>query len=294
MHLAKRRSSSPPLFARLFFRRSLWETIAVRRIWILALILFSLPVFADDSPWEKAFSLQQAGKYEEAASLWLLTLSGNQPAGDETPAKSSAHWNLGLCCVHLQLPECVSYHWLQSIKQSTSLSHIARVTQGLSKFQNSLGLPVSATTSPTFLVAANVGAGHSFIALILAGWLCFAGLIGLGRARNVPRFVWFATATVALAWGGFAHFSQQQLGHFVSLGNDGKDVPIYSTDKQESPLASLPAGTVAYIENLNEVGSSSRLQVSSPVPGWISAGDVSRPISEMKGFLRGAKHSAAR
>lgn len=289
MYLAERRLAGPPLFARLFFRRSLWETIAVRRFWILALIIVSLPVLADDTPWEKALSLQQAGKYEEAANLWLLTLAGNESA-----AKSSAHWNLGLCCVHLQLPECVSHHWLQSIKQSTSPTHIALVTQGLSKFQNSLGLPVSATTSPRFLVAANVGAGHSFIALVLAGWLCFAGLIGLGRARNLPRFVWFATATVALAWGAFAHLSQKQLVHFVSLGNDGKDVPIYSSEKQESPLASLPAGTVAYIENLNEVGSASRLQVSSPVPGWISAGDVSRPISEMKGFLRGAKHSAAR
>jgi hypothetical protein len=257
----------------------------VRRLWIFAVFIFSLPVLADDTPWEKALSLQQAGKYEEAANLWLLTLG---------TGKSSAHWNLGLCCVHLQLPECVSYHWLQSIKQSTSMSHIARVTQGLSQFQNSLGLPVSATTSPRFLVAANVGAGHAFIAFVLAGWLGFAGLIGLGRARNMPRFLWFATAVLAFAWGGFAQVSQKQLGHFVSLGNEGKDVPIYSSEKQESPLASLPAGTVAFIENLDEVGSTGRLKVSSPVPGWISAGDVSRPISEMKGFLRGAKHSAAR
>lgn len=276
-------------------RETVWETVFVRAFFLhiaaacfMAIPVASLAADADpDAAWQKAYRLQEEKKFDEAAAEWQLALTLFEQ--QQRPA-SSAHWNLGLCCLNLQLPDCTAYHWLKSIEQSSSYLHIAQVTQALGQFQSSLGISNNVAHSVPFFFATNIGINTAWIAASLAAWFFVAFMIRWGRSRNIPRLFWFIASGTALGICGVSWFSTHYLNLYKSVGRLGEEVAIYSGPDGKSQLAQLPAGTIVLIDSVQD----GYRRITAPVPGWVSVDQFSRPFSELRDSLRGAKHSAAR
>jgi hypothetical protein len=237
--------------------------------------------------WQKALALQQEGKFEQAIPLWQAAL--HQASAEGLPT-AGAHWNLGLCCLKVQLPDCSAHHWLASISASASLGHIAKVTQALTQLQSSLGLSTAATAGIDFFLASNVGQNAAAMAGAVAFWLLIAGLVGLGRTKNVARIAWFGSFFAVCVLSGFCWYSSKQLPLYRAVGQQAQDAPIYAAAESGNAIATLPAGTV--VKTAQRV--SGFTQITAPLPGWLSDSVFSEPLSGTPNSLRGAKHSAAR